>query len=626
MEFKLQRGVLPGLVDVRVGASDADFVRSELQLLVLGRYALGNLIAALCLVVLARAALRISKNEVHVRRRAAKHVALIGILLFAGVHRAAGAVEHFCDGLHNSEAVASPARVLVSQWMRADGNDGSAAEILRVMKSAPADREELARGARAFGFDARVADALLAADAKDSPKEICATHPLRRELDAPGPPMVEAARDLSRALFAGRDVQPVVFHVSFESARGDDVSALAASAPQALTPFVNQAYQSEQAVAFRHAHQSGVRTAQALGAVMCGMGALPFNLALGRDLGNVPLRCTADVLGGAGFETSAFYGHEFAFDSMASFLKLHGLTLYERQAYPMGAPRGVWRAVSDASVYALALEQASRVPPSRAQYNFVLTMSHHTPYTLPDDLTESDAAPMRALCAQRGLVGEHCDRIVTLRYASQALGAFVQALEASPLGQRAIVVVAADHTTHQWFPWADREPSQALSQIPVFIWFPSALLEQSQDRARVVGALSALRHMAGSQAISNADIPALILALLQQSSPLRALGAEGRWHTLGGAATSDSYQSPLGNGALHGIDAHGALFEVSADGTHHPRALVMERLGGPESLRAAPPYSRAPASFLGALVRGYGERCGADLARTQRLHPPPPQR
>jgi len=627
MEFKLQRGVLPGLVDLRAGASDADFVRSELQLLFFGRYVLGNVVALVCLLALGRAALLLSRHHVDVRRRAAVHATAIGVLLLFGLHRAAAAVEHFCSGLHNIEAVASPARVLVAQWMNGDGNDGSAAEILRVMKSAPGSPDELRRGARAFGFDANTADALLVAESKgqSSAKDRCAAHPLRRELDEPGTPLVDAAREVSGALFAHRDVRPVVFHVSFESVRGDDVHALSPAAPEALVPFVNRAYESPQAVGFRHAHQSGVRTAQALGAVICGMGTLPFNLALGRDLGSVPLRCAADVLGSAGFSASAFYGHEFAFDGMNAFLKLHGLSLYERQAYPLAAPRGVWRAVSDASVYALALENA-QVAPTTAQYNFVLTMSHHTPYTLPEDLSERDAAPMRALCKTRGLTGEHCDRILTLRYASETLGNFIAAVEESPLADRAVIVVAADHTTHQWFPWGDKEPPQALTQIPMFVWFPAQTLGQAKDPARAARALGTLRHLANTQALSNADVPALVLGLLHESKPVRELPSEHRWHTLGGAVTSRNYQSPLSDGALHGIDAHGALFEVSADGTHHPRALIMERLGGPDSLRSAASYNRAPAAFLGSFLRGYGERCGAELGRAQRLHSPASER
>jgi hypothetical protein len=132
--------------------------------------------------------------------------------------------------------------------------------------------------------------------------------------------------------------------------------------------------------------------------------------------------------------------------------------------------------------------------------------------------------------------------------------------------------------------------------------------------------------MANTQALSNADVPALVLGLLQYSKPLRELTPPHRWHTLGGTVTSRSYQSPMSDGALHGIDAHGALFEVSADGTHHPRAVIMERLGGPESLRNAASFNRAPAAFLGSLVRGYGERCGTELWRTQRLHSPAPKR
>jgi hypothetical protein len=496
----------------------------------------------------------------------------------------------------------------VRGFLQGGAHDGSPASVRRLLIDHVGRPDEVAEGARSLGLPPESA-ALLEGAASGR----CSPHPLRRPLDpareTSEPALVSAARSVSAALFGGAAAPPVVFHVSLESLRADDVHALDPAAPVELTPFLSSVYSGDpSALAFAHAHQSGVRTSQALAAVMCGIGALPFNLSMSRDLGPMPLRCLPDVLVDAHFQTRAFYGHELVFDDMATFLSLHRMSLFERASFPSDAPRGVWDGVSDGAVYAAALDRAEGSD-REAQYNFVLTLSNHSPYTVPGDLPPPIRAEIDEVCRVRSIHGENCDRLKTVRYADAALGRFLARVESSKEAARTIVVVSGDHTVHQWVPWNESEPPEGITQIPLFVWVPAAMRRAAFDRAALAVAWGRMREVARTQPVSNADVPALILALLAESGPLRALPAEARWHTLGGQASSPHYRSVTGRGLLHGIDAHGRIFDVSESGRVRPSGIEMEPLRGSDDVAHAGPHNAPGVAFLGSFLRGFASHC-----------------
>lgn len=612
MEFRFQRGIYPGPMDAREGLGHADFVRAELPTLLGGRFLVPNLVASTLAVALLRWTYR------RVRRLAAAGAtrpslavlapATIGLFLalFLGARRA----NAFCESLHNRGAIASPASTLVGAWLSGNRYDGSPEELRREISAFVGTEAEVARGARHLGFPDTTAVTLRRAEEHAD----CTHHPLARNLDEPGGELLEAARAVSRELFRGQTLPPRVFQVSLESLRADDIASLHPAAPTEVAPFLNQVYDpatatGQGAAAFHGAHQSGIRTAQALSAVLCGIGALPFHIALGRDFGNMPLRCTPDLLAEAGFRARAVYGHDFVFDDMGTFLRFHGVDLFERRNFDAGRPRGVWGGVSDESVYDAALRESADV--SHAQYTFILTLSNHTPYTAPTDLGPVDAAAMEALCKSRQLTGENCDRLKTVRYADQALGHFARHVEEGADAARTIVLFAADHTTHEWEPWESgaRERPEGITQIPAAVWLPRARRDAVADPARFAAAWSHFQELARQRPLSNADLPTLLLALLSESHEVRGLPAARRWHTLGGQSTSSSFESPTGEGALFGIDAHAQIFDVTSTGKTHPTGIVMETLRTGDDVQAASPMNRPVLAFWGSFLRGFAAHC-----------------
>lgn len=606
--FRVERGVFPGPIDARESLAAPELFLSELPEVLGGRFLSANLVG-LVIVLLVGRRIRsrwLEKAGTVLRPRSALGLAVGSFVLLGVASRNANA---YCERLHNGGAIVSPASTWIGSVVGPKTVDGTPADIRLLVSSFQGTTDDVERGARAMGFTNDAAARSRGAENIAN----CNDHPLARRLEPDPTALGAAARDVSSALF--RDEAPIVFHVSLESFRADDIAALEPLAPRAIAPFLTKVYEDNPSfVAFRQAHQSGIRTAHALAAVQCGVGALPFHLALGRDLGNVPLRCLPDVLHDAGFQGRVFYGHELAFDDMGTFLRYHGLELHERADLPRNAPRGVWGGVSDAPVYDAALSTSASDP--RAQYNFILTLSHHTPFTEPDDLAPELKAEVNAVCVERGLTGENCARLRTLRYADNALSRFIERIETSKDAHRTIVVFGADHTTHQWVPWGDAEKPDGITRIPLVVWIPKAFRDLAPDPLALAAAWSRLRALATSSPISNTDVPTLLVSLLAGSPGMRALPASSRWHTLGGQATSSAFQSPIGEGALFGIDAHARLFSVDTSGATRPSNIGMDTLRTKSDVLTPMPANRAMLAFWGSFLRGYGAKCARPIGAT----------
>ncbi|CAN5820643.1 hypothetical protein BH09MYX1_BH09MYX1_29890 [soil metagenome] len=593
--FRLERGHLPDAHDVATGLGHSDFARAEIPTLFAGPFLLGNVIVLALATIAARWSLIVA-------RRTPSPTPLVLFLCsavtFAILRVASGKLHAFTASLHNDDAMTSPVSHIAASLLRGDGNARGIREVVLATKGTP---DDVARGAALYGFSPDAAARVTAADASGgAPAGACSLHPLRVPLDERTTPWTDAGTALSAALFEGRDLAPVVFHVSLESVRADDVATLHPSAPRVIAPFLSHAFESDADVlAFPHAFQSDVRTTQALAAVMCGVGAAPLHLAFGRDLGNVPLRCASDVLHDAGFSLDAIYGHEFVFDDMFTFLRFHGFAMEERRNLPKDAPRGVWDGVSDAPVYAAALHDA--IARGGAQYDFVLTLSNHTPFTPPADVDPVAAREIHALCKARDLTGENCDRLVTLRYADDSLRGFLDAIAASPIADRAIVLVMADHTTHVREPWESEEArADASAQIPGFLWLSPGLRASVSDPATLRDAETRFNELAATSAFSNSDVPRFLLSLLSKTRAVRDLPAAARWHTLAGQTTSRDFRGLVPGEVGWGIDAHAELFAIEGDLHAHRKPVTVD----PSQRGAEIDPSLQPAlAFWGAFLR-----------------------
>jgi len=590
-EFRIQRGTYPTLVETTEGFDDVTFIRGSAQIALFERYSWPTLVAvaALAGVLIVYARARVRPRSIPDGERTLPYskprshlFAVIGPPLGSvGWAGAAAAIFFFIRALAPTPISSG----LVPPLVRLGADVGvprlasRQAGVRAVLESIDVDETLVRRGLHWLGFGDTQARCLIGTGAD----VVCRPHPLARPLpgdvtEAPiareraeePTPLVRAFLALSSALFEQRDEPIVVWHVALESFRADDVHALHPAAPPEIAPFANTAYEETAAggprtVAFRYAYQSGLRTAQAVSGLWCGLGALPFQLALSRDLFDLPLRCAPDVLRDAGLETRLYYGSSATFEHLGEFARQRGMAVTDVSTLPPGLPRGVFQAVTDAALLRAALlDSAERGP---LAYRFVLTLSGHSPFDLPEDVTQTTQNNTKNAIAARlaSAAPEDRRRLVTMAYTDDALAAFVRAIENSPQGARSIFLVSADHATADPFLWGT-PTNDGLARVPLFFYLPAALLASSKDPPRLDAELRSLSVMASTQPISINDVPALLLALLARHPALQRLAPERRWHTLGGAATSSHFANPPATTAqVWGIDASSRVFVVRAD-------------------------------------------------------------
>ena len=407
-------------------------------------------------------------------------------------------------------------------------------------------------------------------------------HPHARTLDFDSEPatkdprgraLVKAFEKLGEALFVEGDPSVAVFHLSLEGYRADDIHALNPVAPREIAPFTNALYEGRPGVlTSRKMFQAGVRTAHGLGAMTCGLGTLPYNLAFIRDLEPFPVRCTSDVLSAAGFQHSFFYGSDGTFDEMHVFFKEHGYSVVMAQAdLPKDLPRGTWDGITDFAVFDLGVKHVAQALPSGSQFSLLMSLSNHSPFTQPQDLPPEVLARVdQALkTAVNRADADDRLRLITYSYTDAAVERVFAQLEAAGIADRSIVMLMADHSTGHAYVWGKEDPESdaAKSQVPFAIVIPPQFLARAKDPVALTAALAEAQALIDAGPLSQNDVPTLLLAMLKAPPSMKALPQAQRWHTLGGLVTSPWFDPGGNNGSyILGINGVSELFALDRKG------------------------------------------------------------
>lgn len=476
-------------------------------------------------------------------------------------------------------------------------------------------REETRSGLSQLGYPAANVDALIALEHE---KACRAPHPLRRPLDrtllttgrSDGDELLDDAEALSRALFEGRQEPITVWQIVLESFRADDVNALNDKAPPELTPVMNRLYRErDKTIPFARAFQGGLRTAQALTSVLCGVGTFPFVISVGRDLGHFPLRCLPDVLADGGFEGHVYYSSDLSFDNMLELFRYHGMKSTQAADMPRGLPTGTWNAVSDRALYDQALRGAS---PDRSEFQLVLTLSGHSPFKRPTDMPPEASAAADSACKKMigaAVDGDDCDRAAVVAYADYALGELLDNLEKSPVAKRSIVVISGDHSTNETFVWGTDAETRARAQVPYVVYLPKALRESAPQAEQIGPLLDRLGDRA-RLVWSLTDSPTLVTSLVSATPQMRRIPAEWRYHTLGGQATSHDFAiDGMPEARAWGTDADALVFTVTAEGVVSDSGKKNESFSEPSQFESMNPLLRGPAAFLSTFTKGFVAHC-----------------
>lgn len=623
IESKLERGLYPTYLETRSALGSSSFVTGQFPTLFLDRYWKTSLIVLIVVTFLVAGHFRASLREVRSFRGVIGFV-VGGFLLFA-----------ICGGLLYRGRVffprtggyletRSPLETIALGKFPSHEHAAVTDGMRQLFASRAYSAEEEREGLRVLGYPEQSVERLHAFEGN----ELCWTrHPLYQALDRGREPLADVGaasllsevEALSRALFGEALPAPIVWQVAMESFRGDDIHAIQPLAPEALTPVMNRLYQDEaHVIAFHRAFQGGFRTAQSLSSLLCGVGSLPFNMAVVRDIGHFPLRCLPDVLADAKFETHAFYSSDMAYDGMLEFFRYHGVEVTQAADMPEGLPVGSWRGISDRALYEQVLLQTMRRSEeelSHAQYKFVLTLSGHHPFARPTDMPEEVAHRAALACkASPWAKPDDCARLAVIAYADHALGEFLEKLERSPLAKRSIVILSADHATSEIGLWPGSSEEKRRAHVPYAIYLPGARIDTAADPSAVGTLVTSLRTRAKSQVLSLADSPRLLASLLSSTHGFRSIPESWRFHTLGGQALSPHFAfAARPTARIWGTDSAAYIFSADADGNVSPYEKKNSFFNTADDLDAINPSLRGPAAFLSSFAKGYLRRCEGDV-------------
>lgn len=568
-EVKSERGAFPTVFDLLEGGTNASFVGGTLGFLAYERIwksaAVGLSVAAAVLLWLA------------VRGRGGPLLPWrgwgVGVVFGLGV--GAGVVEGSASALatvnrFGPAALGDPLTGLVESATDLLLRRGPATPR-SLVSSAELPLELAATGASRLGWPASGGG--------------CAPHPYARPLDPerepPGPEprgleLRLALGRLSSALLRPDDPAVAVFFLSLEGYRADDLHALNAAAARDVAPFTNALYESRRpgVLVSSAMYQAGVRTAHGLGAMLCGVGTLPYNLSFIRDLQPFPVRCASDVLAEAGFEHSFWYGSDASFDEMRTFLAAHGYRrVMSQDELPKELPKGTWDGLTDFAVFDQAVEGvASALAADRApQFALLMSLSNHSPFTPPEDLPDEVVARVDRSLATVVNRADADDRrrLIAFSYTDAAVQRLLSRLDELGLAERSIVVLTADHSTGHGYVWGPVDPERdaAKAQVPFAVVIPPSFLARARDAAAARRELGEVQRLLDAAPLSLNDVPAMVLALLSAHPSVKALPAEGRWHTLGGQVTSPFFRPGGGPSSyLVGINGVSELFTLDRGG------------------------------------------------------------
>lgn len=555
-EVKAERGSFPTVFDFHEGASNSSVVETSLGYLTYQRIWLPLLVGVLLAAVVLWRMGRNAGAPLAWRPWAAGIVsglfggALVLTLLASGL---AHAKNEFTPAY-----LGDPMTVLLESTVDVVLARGQATPRELVL-SAELPREDVAKGEARLGWPAT----------QRRPLDWAQEPPTK---DPRGRALLEALSRVSHALFDGLEGNPVVWQLSLEGFRSDDVAALNPEAPREIAPFTSSLYErTHGTLASRRMFQGGVRTAHCLAAMTCGLGTLPYNLSLIRDLQPVDVRCMPDVLHDAGFEASFFYGADPSFDEMRRFLEGHGFAhVVSQPELPKTLPRGTWDALTDFVIFDEAVKRVNERAPRGPQFALVMSLSNHSPFTTPEDLP---AAVTERVDAALRNTKNHADqddrlRLVTFSYTDAALERFFGQLDSTGLAAQSLVVLMADHSTGHSYVWGEPKPEsdEQKARIPFVIVVPDALRARVKDVAALDAALADAQALMEQAPLSQNDVPSMLLALLSAHPSLKALPDAQRWHTLGGQVTSPYFDAGRAGASVIGVNGISEFFALNAKG------------------------------------------------------------
>ncbi|NMO95403.1 LTA synthase family protein [Paenibacillus lemnae] len=154
--------------------------------------------------------------------------------------------------------------------------------------------------------------------------------------------------------------------------------------------------------------------------------------------------------------------------------------------------------ISDASFFRQSLDYMKETP--QPFYSFLITLSSHHPYSLPQEYRELDAGAFSG-----NIFGDY---LQSVHYADKALGQMMDQLKAQGLWDNSILVIYGDHDNsitdrafyEQFYgrPLSDLDMEQIMHQVPMLIHLPDdGLAGTYEEPAGMMHTAPTLYHLLG---------------------------------------------------------------------------------------------------------------------------------
>ncbi|WP_249436029.1 LTA synthase family protein [Paenibacillus sp. Marseille-Q4541] len=182
------------------------------------------------------------------------------------------------------------------------------------------------------------------------------------------------------------------------------------------------------------------------------------------------------ILGNEGYYTSAFHAYESSFWNRYAMYNNMGYDEFiNRNNYIMDEPVG-W-SLGDKSFFKQSVDYLTEENTTTKKspfYSFMITLTSHHPYVLPDSLQELDTGPLTST-----MMGDY---LQSIHYADAALGELVERLEKEGLWEETLFLVYGDHDSsikekadYEAFlgrSISDLEMHQIMNQVPLLLHLP----------------------------------------------------------------------------------------------------------------------------------------------------------
>jgi phosphoglycerol transferase MdoB-like AlkP superfamily enzyme len=175
----------------------------------------------------------------------------------------------------------------------------------------------------------------------------------------------------------------------------------------------------------------------------------------------------------ANYTSHFIYGGLYGWRNIGSYLKTQGfeniITQKELETKYKNPFKFTW-GIHDEYLY----NETYKILESgtKPQFIFILTISNHTPYKLPDNFIAKPIHFPDSLYDKMRMDKEIVDQsLKAFQYANRQLGLFIEKIRNSSLGENTIIVITGDHNLHRGFKYSKNEEFLAHS-VPLIFYIP----------------------------------------------------------------------------------------------------------------------------------------------------------